>query len=338
MFGTPHISVVCVKIVPIYFSQACKTMSVYTTVTETELRTYLSAFDAGELVAFEGISAGIENTNYFVDTTCGRYVLTLFEQHGFESLDYFLRLMAWLSESGVPTAHPLAGKDGQYLRLLCGKPASLVQRLRGRSVDVSDATHCAVVGQALAKMHNASRGFAYHRANDRDVDWMQATRNKIAPLADPATLRFIDHELHFQQQQDFSSLPMGVIHADLFLDNALFDDEELTGIIDLYYACHGAWLYDVAVTMNDWCRTSDLTIHPTWARELLLSYARERAWTAAEKQLWPAVARRAALRFFLSRLHDKLMPREGELTQVKDPVVFQTLLQWLQDHCPPLAG
>jgi len=313
-------------------------MSVYTTVTEAELRAYLSEFDAGELVAFEGISAGIENTNYFVDTTCGRYVLTLFEQHGFESLDYFLRLMAWLSEAGVPTAHPLAGKDGQYLRLLCAKPASLVQRLRGRSVDVSDAAHCAVVGQALAKMHNASRGFAHHRANDRDIDWMQTTRNRIALLTDASTLAIIDEELAFQQQQDFSVLPMGVIHADLFLDNALFDGEELTGIIDLYYACHGAWLYDVAVTMNDWCRASDLTIDVSSARELLLSYASERAWTDAEKRLWPAVARRAALRFFLSRLHDKLMPREGELTQTKDPLVFQTLLLWLRDYCPLLAG
>jgi len=332
-------SLVCAKIIAIYsYLIASEIMSVYTTVTEAELRHYLSAFDAGELVSFEGISAGIENTNYFVDTTCGRYVLTLFEQHGFESLDYFLRLMAWLSEAGVPTAHPLAGKDGQYLRLLCGKPASLVQRLRGRSVDVSDAAHAAVVGQALAKLHNASRGFAHHRANDRDLDWMQAMRHKIAALADAPTLSIIDAELSFQQQQDFSCLPMGVIHADLFLDNALFDGEELTGIIDLYYACHGAWLYDVAVTMNDWCRTADLSINTTWARELLLSYASVRAWTAAEKQLWPAVARRAALRFFLSRLHDKLMPREGELTQTKDPLVFQALLLWLQGHCPPLAG
>jgi homoserine kinase type II len=313
-------------------------MSVYTTVTEAELRRYLSEFDAGDLVSFEGISAGIENTNYFVNTSCGRYVLTLFEQHGFESLDYFLRLMAWLSEAGVPTAHPLAGKDGQYLRVLCGKPASLVQRLRGRSVDVSDAAHCAVVGQELAKMHYASRGFAHHRANDRDLDWMQTTRNRIALLTDASTLAIIDDELAFQQQQDFSVLPMGVIHADLFLDNALFDGEALTGIIDLYYACHGAWLYDVAVAMNDWCRAPDLTINAVWARELLLNYASERAWTDAEKRLWSAVARRAALRFFLSRLHDQLIPRAGELTQTKDPLVFQTLLLWLREHCPPLVG
>jgi homoserine kinase type II len=313
-------------------------MSVYTTVTEDELRVYLAEFDAGELVAFEGISAGIENTNYFVDTTCGRYVLTLFEQHDFKDLGYFLKLMAWLSEAEVPSAHPLAGKDGQYLRLLCGKPASLVQRLRGRSLEHSDEVHCAVIGGALAKMHLAGGGFSSHRANDRDLDWMLTIRDKLAMLADSATLTIIDEELSFQQMQNFLTLPSGVIHADLFLDNALFDGEELTGIIDLYYACHGAWLYDVAVTMNDWCRESDLTINAHWARELLLSYAGERAWTDSEKQLWPAVARRAALRFFLSRLHDKLIPREGELTQTKDPIVFQTLLLWLRQYCPPLVG
>jgi homoserine kinase type II len=313
-------------------------MSVYTTVTEDELRAYLAEFDAGELLAFEGISAGIENTNYFVDTTCGRYVLTLFEQHGFEELGYFLKLMAWLSEADVPTAHPLAGKDGQYLRLLCGKPASLVQRLRGRSLDESDAAHCAVMGGALAKMHTAAGGFSLRRANDRDLDWMQAMRQKLAPLADASTLAIIDDELSFQLLHDFSVLPQSVMHADLFLDNALFDGEELTGIIDLYYACDGACLYDVAVAMNDWCRKADLTISASRARELLLSYASERPWTDAERTLWTAVARRAALRFFLSRLHDKLIPREGELTQTKDPLVFQTLLLWLRDHCPPLAG
>lgn len=313
-------------------------MSVYTTVSEAELRDFLAEFDAGDLVSYEGISAGIENTNYFVNTSCGRYVLTIFEQHGFESLGYFLKLMAWLSEAGVPTAHPLAGKDGQYLRLLCGKPASMVQRLRGRSVEASDVVHCAVMGESLAKLHLASRGFAYHRENDRDLDWMQVTRQKLAPLADVAQLAVIDEELAFQQALPLSDLPSGVMHADLFLDNALFDGEELTGIIDLYYACDGAWLYDVAVTMNDWCRLPNHQIDAVKARAFLTSYASVRSWTAQEKTAWPVVARKAALRFFLSRLHDQLLPKEGELTQTKDPQVFQALLVHLRQACPVLAG
>lgn len=313
-------------------------MSVYTTVTEAQLRDYLTQFDAGELIAFEGISAGIENTNYFVDTSCGRYVLTLFEQHSIETLGYFLKLMAWLSEAGVPTAHPLAGKDGHYLRLLCGKPASLVQRLRGKSVEVATAEHCSVMGQALAQFHLGGRGFAQQRANDRDLDWMQAIRLKLVSLADKDTLAFIDAELSAQQAVNVASLPKGVIHADLFLDNALFDGELLTGIIDLYYACDGAWLYDVAVTMNDWCRQADHGLDAERLVAFLSGYARVRAWTDAERSAWPMMVRRAALRFFLSRLHDQLVPREGELTQTKDPSVFRQLLTHLQHQCPELVG
>lgn len=313
-------------------------MSVYTRVTEAQLRDYLTQFDAGELVAFEGISAGIENTNYFVDTTCGRYVLTLFEQHSIETLGYFLKLMAWLSEAGVPTAHPLAGKDGQYLRLLCDKPASLVQRLRGKSVEVATVEHCAVMGQALAQFHLGGRGFAQQRANDRDLDWMQAMRVKVAPLADSDTLALVDAELSAQTGLSLEALPKGVIHADLFLDNALFDGELLTGIIDLYYACDGAWLYDVAVTMNDWCRRDDHRLDSERVIAFLSGYARQRSWTEAERHAWPMMARRAALRFFLSRLHDKLLPRAGELTQTKDPAVFRQLLLHLQQQCPELVG
>jgi homoserine kinase type II len=313
-------------------------MSVYTTVTEAQLRNYLTQFDAGELVAFEGISAGIENTNYFVDTSCGRFVLTLFEQHSIETLGYFLKLMAWLSEAGVPTAHPLAGKDGQYLRLLCGKPASLVQRLRGKSVEVATVEHCAVMGQALAQFHLGGRGFAQQRPNDRDLDWMQSMRLKIASLADVETLTLLDAELSAQQTLSSVDLPKGVIHADLFLDNALFDGELLTGIIDLYYACDGAWLYDVAVTMNDWCRNDQHQLNNERVTAFLSGYARQRAWTEAERTVWPMMARRAALRFFLSRLHDQLLPREGELTQTKDPSVFRQLLLHLQQHCPELVG
>jgi homoserine kinase type II len=313
-------------------------MSVYTTVSEADLLAFLAEFDAGDLVAFEGISAGIENTNYFVDTSYGRYVLTIFEQHSFDSLDYFLKLMAWLSEAGVPTAHPLAGRDGRYLRLLCGKPASIVQRLRGRSVEESEVVHCAVIGDALAKFHHAARGFSHRRANDRDLDWMIAMRQKVAALAPAEWLRMIDDELHYQQASDMSALPQGVMHADLFLDNALFDGEELTGIIDLYYACDGAWLYDVAVTMNDWCRQANHQLNDAKVKALLASYAAIRPWTDAERQLWPVMVRRAALRFFLSRLHDQLLPKAGEITQTKDPTVFAQLLIWLRMHCPVLIG
>lgn len=194
------------------------------------------------------------------------------------------------------------------------------------------------MGQALAQFHLGGRGFAQQRTNDRDLDWMQSMRVKVASLADAETLAFIDAELSAQQAVNVASLPKGVIHADLFLDNALFDGELLTGIIDLYYACDGAWLYDVAVTMNDWCRQADHGLDTERVVAFLSGYARVRAWTDAERSAWPMMVRRAALRFFLSRLHDQLIPREGELTQTKDPSVFRQLLTHLQHQCPELVG
>ena len=313
-------------------------MSVYTSVSTDYLNEFLADFSAGELVAFEGISAGIENTNYFVDTQRGRYVLTIFEHHSFEELGYFLKLMAWLSEAGVPTAHPLAGNDGQYLRPLCGKPAALVQRLSGRTVDQASVHHCSVMGEALAQLHLAGRGFTAQRANDRDLDWMQSVRQRLEGLADTETKAFIDQQLQQQTALMTDHLPSGIIHADLFLDNALFDGDRLTGIIDLYYACHGVWLYDVAVTMNDWCRAEDLSLDLARVNAFLLGYSQVRAWTDEERSAWTMMTQRAALRFYLSRLQDQLLPREGELTQIKDPAVFRHLLIWLGEHSPALMG
>jgi homoserine kinase type II len=265
-------------------------------------------------------------------------VLTIFEHHSYAELGYFLKLMAWLSEAGIPTAHPLAGRDGQYLRPLCGKPAALVQRLRGRSVQQADATHCAVIGEALAQLHLAGQGFSEHRPNDRDLDWMHSVRHRLVDLADAATLAVIDQHLDTQASLETAHLPSGIIHADLFLDNALFDGDRLTGIIDLYYACHGVWLYDVAVTMNDWCRQEDLSLDPIRVNAFLLGYSQVRPWTDDERAAWQMMTQRAALRFYLSRLQDQLLPREGELTQIKDPQVFLTLLTWLTKHCPRLIG
>jgi homoserine kinase type II len=312
-------------------------MSVYTTVSATELTHFLAEFSAGSLVSFEGISAGIENTNYFVNTECGHYVLTIFEHHSYEELDYFLKLMAWLSEAGVPTAHPLAGKDGGYLRPLCGKPATLVQRLRGKSVDQPTLEQCSVIGESLARLHLSGRGFNAHRTNDRDLDWMQSVRTRIDSLLDGKAKSFIDQHLAKQQTLAEINLPSGIIHADLFLDNALFDGDQLTGIIDLYYACNGVWLYDVAVTMNDWCRTPELTLDSHKVRAFLLGYASVRPWTSEEHIAWTMITQRAALRFYLSRLQDQLLPREGELTQIKDPCVFLNLLLWLEKNTPALV-
>lgn len=306
-------------------------MSVYTTVERPELGAFLERYEIGELLSYEGISAGIENTNYFVTTSAGpndgRYVLTIFESHSAGEMGYFLDLMAHLSEHGTPTAHPIPDRQGVYLQTLKGKPAALVQRLQGRSLEHPDADHCATMGAELARFHRAGQSFGQERSNDRGPAWWLKTREKLRRKLAAEDLALLDAELGFQRAHRHDQLPRGVIHADLFRDNALFDDDRLGGIIDLYYACNDVLLYDVAVTVNDWCSRVDGSLDPLRARAFLQAYHAERPFSAAEGEAWPVMLRAAALRFWLSRLQDLHFPREGEMTHIKDPQEFRRILE-----------
>jgi len=301
-------------------------MSVYTVVEKDELEAFLGNYSLGKLLDFQGISAGIENTNYFVTTSEKRLVLTLFENHTADELGYFLDLMAFLAEHEVPSAHPIADNNGNYLRELNGKPAALVMRLSGGGVDAPNIEQCRALGHALAKMHLAGQSFDGHRDNDRGPHWWLTTRDIVAPKLSPDDLSLLDEELSFQRSHRFDALPRGVIHADLFRDNALFEEDTLTGIIDFYYACNDVLLYDVAVTINDWCSNGDGALNEEKVLALLGAYRQVRPFTGEEAQAWPVMLRAGALRFWLSRLQDLHFPREGELTHIKDPNVFRAIL------------
>ena len=304
-------------------------MSVYTTVTEQDLEAFLAQYSVGALTSYKGISEGIENTNYFVDTDQNRFVLTIFENHTFEELPYFMDVMAYLHEHQIPGAHPIRANDGQFLLTLQGKPAALVNRLQGSGINGEPTLNqCSVIAKTLAKMHTAGANFGEHRANDRDLDWMQLTNDLIREHLDESQAELLSNELTYQLKLDHSHLPQGVIHADLFRDNALFNGDELAGLIDFYYACHGHWLYDLAVTVNDWCRCSDGSIDETRYLMIVESYQREREVTSEEKALWNKILRLGALRFWLSRLKDKHLPKEGDLTHIKDPSEFENLLRF----------
>ncbi len=302
-------------------------MSVYTTVTPEELRAWLSQYSLGTLIELKGIAAGVENTNYFVTTSHGRYVLTLFERMAAETLPYYINLMAHLASHGIPCPQPIASLDNQYLNPLKGKPACIVTRLEGAPDMTPGVGHCAQVGEMLADLHLAGRSYPAHLSNPRGPHWWRETARAVMPHLDAHAQALLTEELRFQALYRFEDLPRGVIHADLFRDNVLFDGERLSGVIDFYFACDDAWLYDVAITVNDWCVNADCTLDTARVMALLQRYHERRPLTAIEKGAWPVMLRAAALRFWLSRLYDLHFPRPGEVTHAKDPSHFQRVLE-----------
>lgn len=313
-------------------------MSVFTTVTIEQLRSWLRAYPLGELVDLQGIASGITNTNYFVTTTSGRYVLTLFERNSADELPYFLDLMSYLSDRDVPCPHPVINHNGASLGELNGKPAALVSCLRGKSLEVPSLAHCAEVGRVLAAMHLAGQSFPAHMHNPRGSEWRGVTARKVASFLNAEERAMLEQELEFQASLDTKDLPYGVIHADLFRDNVLFDGEELGGLIDFYYACNDVLLYDVAIAVNDWCNAADGSIDALRLRALLFAYHAVRPLSQAERVAWPGLLRAAALRFWLSRLYDLHFPQAGELTHAKDPQHFQQILSMHMSQQQALTG
>lgn len=302
-------------------------MSVFTQVSEPQLTTFLQDYPLGALHSFKGIEDGIENTNYFINTDQGAFVLTLFEQHDANTLPYFLALMAHQATAGVPTARPVANNHGAFLSSLNNRPAAIVARLPGGSLDHPQAEHCEQIGAALAQFHQAGQQFNQSRAPDRGLDWAMQTADKIRHKLTQADAALLDDELNFQQTQQHPALPRGAIHADLFRDNALFEHDRLSGIIDLYYACNDALVYDLAIAINDWCIKSEGEFDGTRLQALIAGYQQYRPLTAAEQDSFPAMLRQAALRFWVSRLEDSLFPRAAEeMTFIKDPTPFKQIL------------
>lgn len=314
-------------------------MSVYTEVGRDDLIAFLDDYAVGELVAYQGISEGIENTNYFVTTREGEFVLTLFEQHDFGELAYFLDVMTFFYQHGIPSAHPAADRDGHFLKKLCGRPAALVLRLDGRGVhDVASENQCREIGSVLAQMHLAGREFHSRRASERGPEWRRKTAEQLLDRLTTEQAALLRNELAFQSGYASLDLPWGVTHSDLFRDNALFDGDELRGIIDFYYACDEYLLYDLAVAVNDWCVDASGQIDASRYHALLRAYCARRPLTEAEQANWNLVLRAAALRFWLSRLQDQLFPREGELTQIKNPDAFLRILRQHRERPLSLDG
>ncbi len=302
-------------------------MSVFTPVTESDLAAWLQNYAIGRLDTLQGISAGVQNSNFFVTTSLGRYVLTLFETMPRAELPFYLHLMAHLARHGLPVPAPVANCDNEYLGTLSGKPAVLVARLSGKSEMAPGVAHCRRIGAMMAGLHLAGVNFGRKQANPRNADWRRDCAARVRPQLSDDERTELDAELAFQAGFDLKQLPQGVIHADLFRDNVLWDGEFVGGVIDFYFAGVDALLFDVAVTANDWCTDPDGRLDPARTAAFLAGYAESRPFTAAEHAAWPAMLRAAALRFWLSRLEDFHRPRAGEMVLVKDPDEYRRILR-----------
>ncbi|THF65032.1 homoserine kinase [Pseudothauera rhizosphaerae] len=313
-------------------------MSVFTPVTAEALSDWLRRYAVGRLAHVQGISAGVQNSNFFVTTTLGRYVLTLFETIPRAELPFYLHLMAHLARHGLPVPAPIADQDNEYLGTLSGKPAVLVMRLTGQADLPATPARCERVGAMLAGLHLAGLSYGRRQDNPRGAAWRSATAAQVRPFLPGDEQALLDAELAFQVRVPTDALPQGVIHADLFRDNVLWDGEHIGGVIDFYFAGCDALLFDVAVTVNDWCALPGGALDEARCRALLGAYHAERPFTDEERAAWPAMLRAAALRFWLSRAADFHLPRAGEMVLVKDPDEYRDILRQRTRNVPPLVA
>jgi len=307
-------------------------VAVFTEVSDDEAQALLSALNLGELRTLTGIQGGIENTNYFVTTEQGEFVLTLFERLDFEHLPFYLHLMKHLAQHGIPVPDPAPDARGEILHKLCGKPAAVVNKLSGHSELAPAPAHCAAVGAMLARMHLAGRDYGLAQPNLRGLQWWNETVPVVLPFLEPSQAALIRSELAYQNHvaasSAFAALPRGPIHADLFRDNVMFDGGRLSGFFDFYFAGVDSWLFDLAVCLNDWCIVPATGENePERAQAFVDAYAGVRPLAAAERQLLPAMLRAGALRFWISRLWDYHLPREAAILKPHDPGHLERVLR-----------
>lgn len=305
-------------------------MAVYTDVADEELRAFLAGYALGDVLSFKGIAEGVENSNFFLRTTGGPFILTLYEKRVHEDdLPFFLGLMEHLAQRGLNCPVPVADREGRALGRLAGRPAVIVTFLEGLAVRKPTAAHCRGVGAALARLHEAGRDFPIARPNALSIDAWRPLFARAEGQADevtPGLAARIEAELDHLENAWPQGLPSGVIHADLFTDNVFFIGGELSGLIDFYFACQDALAYDLAICLNAWCFEPDGSYNVTKGSALIAGYQSIRPLEAAEVAALPLLARGSALRFMLTRLVDWLNVPPGALVRPKDPLEYDRKL------------
>jgi len=314
-------------------------LAVYTDIAEDELKWFLTEYDAGQLLSYKGIAEGVENSNFLLHTSKAPLILTLYEKRVEKNdLPFFLGLMQHLSAGGLSCPPPLPRKDGALLGTLSGRPAALISFLEGMWLRKPEAKHCREVGKALAQMHVAGEGFVLTRPNALSLDGWQMLWDKSEERADEVEFGLqneIRSDLNFLRAYWPKDLPAGVIHADLFPDNVFFLGDELSGLIDFYFACNDLLAYDVSICLNAWCFEKDGAYNITKGTQMLEGYQSVRPLSEAEIKALPVLSRGSALRFFLTRLYDWLTTPQGAMVTKKDPLEYLRKLRFHRQISSP---
>lgn len=302
-------------------------MSVFTPVSPAEADALLARYTLGVVERLEGIAQGVENTNYFLTTTTGEYVLTLFEHIPRDDLPFYVGLMDHLAEHEVRCPKPMRMNDGSMIAEVNGKPACIVTKLPGHPRADPTLHDCHIAGALLGDIHVAGVEYDAGLENWRGRAWRERFAEAIRARIPRAEAELIDAENRYQAIHDDSVLPQGVIHGDYFHDNVLWDEEGVPGVIDFYFACDDALAYDLAIAVNDWCVTPEAAVDAPRAHAFLEGYESRRPLTDFERRLWPVMLRRAALRTWLGRLGYNYFPRESHMTIPKDHAFSRRLLE-----------
>lgn len=301
-------------------------MSVYTKLSLQQAQSLLDNYSIGSLLSMKGIEDGVTNTIYLITTTDRQLVLTIFEELNEKELPVYLDLTEFLKNRGIACPEVFHSKQQQQIQLFNNKPFIISEFLPGMTLITPNETQIAQVAQMLAKLHLVGRGYPSPINNQRGAAWRTATYNRLLIKLDTHEAQLLTDEIHFQQQLNWKALPSGIIHADLFRDNVLFDGEHLAGFIDFYYACTDAFIYDIAITINDWCLDHNALVDYKKMADFIMQYEKIRPLEDSEKSSLNNALRLGALRFYLSRLNDFHFTAGDDLVQIKDPNAYQKIL------------
>lgn len=302
-------------------------MSVYTNLSAKEVSKLLSGYNIGSLVSYKGISDGITNTNYFLVTTKGKYVITIFEDITKAKAKKYLKLMNFFSINGLCSPEIMLTKKGEVISTFKSKPCSIMERLNGKTITSTNISLCKSIGSIVGSFHLASKNYNKKISNSRDVNWVDENMNKIKTHVSKNQYKLLSQSRRAFKKIFELNLPQGIIHSDLFRDNVLGRSNKVTGIIDYYYSFHGPFIYELAVIINDWCTNKDGSINNGKYNSLLDSYNSIRRLTSNERKYLNSAMIAAGLRFYLSRLVDMIFPKVGEITHIKDPTTFERIIK-----------